>query len=64
MPVSYFFEGRGGKAEPAADILGARTGLERVRNYDACPEDVRKCVYLLAKSVADFFAPAANKETN
>ena len=36
VPVSYFFEGLDGKADPAADILSTRAGLELVRDFEEC----------------------------
>ncbi len=64
VPVSYFFAGLDESADPAADILSTRAGLELLRDYEACPEDVRKRMRLLAKAVADIFRPAAGKKTN
>ena len=63
-PVSYFFEGLDDNADPAASILSTRAGLELVRDYEACPEDVRSYVSLLAKAAAEIFSSATAEATN
>ena len=52
VPISYFFEGLDGKAEPAADILNTRAELELVRDYETCSEDIQKSAFHLCKAVA------------
>ena len=55
-PVSYFFEGMDGKADPAASMLSTRAGLELVRAYEACPEEIRRNFYQLGKVLAEALA--------
>ena len=63
VPISYFFERLDGNPDPAAGILSTRAGLEVVRNYESCSEDVRKSANLLCKAVAQDLGPATDKET-
>jgi transcriptional regulator with XRE-family HTH domain len=63
VPISYFFERLDGEADAAAGILSTRAGLEFVRNYESCSEDVRKSANLLCKAVAQDLGPATDKET-
>ena len=62
VPISYFFEGLDGKANTTTDILHTRAGLELVRDYEGCSEDVRKTVYLLCKAAAVDVRPATGKQ--
>ena len=62
VPVSYFFEGFDGKAEPAADILGTRAGLELVRDFEGCSEKVQELASLLCKATVDDLNSATGKK--
>ncbi len=62
VPVSYFFEGLDGKAEPAAGILSTRAGLELVRDFEGCSEKVQELASLLCKAAADALNSAAGKK--
>ena len=64
VPVSYFFKRLSENAGPAADFLSTRTCLELIRNYDACPEDIRKQIFQSDKALSDILGPAADKETD
>ncbi len=62
VPVSYFFEGLDGKADPAADILSTRAGLELVRDFEGCSEKVQESASLLCKAAVDDLNSAAGKK--
>jgi transcriptional regulator with XRE-family HTH domain len=64
VPISYFFEGPDGKADTATDILSTRAGLELVRDFEGCSEEVRKTVYLLCKDMAGDVRPVSRKKAN
>lgn len=62
VPISYFFEGLDENADPAADILKTRAGLELVRDFEGCSEDVQKSASLLCKAAVDEVNAASGKK--
>ena len=46
----------------ATDILSTRAGLELVRDFEGCSEEVRKTVYLLCKATAGDVRPVSRKK--
>lgn len=61
VPVSYFFDGLDGNADPAAVILNTRAGLELVRDFEACSREVRDFALGLAKVAAESLAKVPPK---
>lgn len=59
VPVSFFFEGLEGGAEPETDhalpddILADKEALELVRSYYAIPENQRRRLFELARVLSD-----------
>ena len=62
VPVSFFFDGLQGGAEPRADdpldalpadILGDKEALDLVRSYYAIPENQRRRLFELARVLSD-----------
>lgn len=58
-PVSFFFEGMDdepkidGKSTLPADLMGDKEALDLVRSYYAIPEDQRRCLFDLARTIGD-----------
>ncbi len=63
VPVSYFFDGLDENADPASGVLSTRAGLEFVRNFDECSQEVRKSASALCKAIAVSVGSATNEET-
>lgn len=61
VPVSFFFDGLDGTADPAASVLNTRAGLELVRDYEACSREVRDFASGLAKAAAECLAGTPKK---
>ncbi len=58
VPVSFFFEGLGGKADAPAedlpgDLLADKEALELIRSYYAIPENQRRRLFDLARVLSD-----------
>ena len=62
VPVSYFFTGLDEDADPAAEILSTRAGLELVRDFEGCSEIVQESASLLCKAAADALNSATGKK--
>ena len=62
VSVSYFFEGLDEDADPAADILNTRAGLELVRDVEGCSEEVQEFASLLCKAAVDEVNAASGKK--
>ncbi len=63
VPVSYFFTGLDEDADPAAEILSTRAGLELVRDFEGCSEQVQEMVSQLCKAAVEDIRPAPGKKS-
>ena len=64
VQVSFFFDGLGEEADPATSILNTRAGLELVRDYESCPQNVRDFASRLAKAAMESLSGMHKKSKN
>jgi transcriptional regulator with XRE-family HTH domain len=62
VPVSYFFTGLDGEVDPAAEILSTRAGLELVRDFEGCAEEVQGFVSRLCAATVEDIKSASGKK--
>ncbi len=62
VSISYFFEGLDGKADPASDILNTRAGLELVRDFEGCSQEIQEFALLLCRAAVDEVNAASGKK--